>query len=71
MSSQYKENSFSTESSSASLVKGQNNMNKTAKPNINYLIKRILIERRQERKNTIAITIVCLSIILIFIYFQN
>jgi hypothetical protein len=71
MSSQYKENSFSTESSSASLAKGQNNMNKTAKPNIDYLIKRILIKRRQERKNTIAITTVCLSIILIFVYFQN
>ena len=68
MSSPYKENNFSTESFSALQAAAEN---KIARPNINHLIKRILVERRRERIVTIAIVAVCLSTILLFVFFQN
>ena len=50
MSAQYKENKFSIESLSASHAGSQDNTNKTARPNIDHLIKRVLSERRREKK---------------------
>ena len=71
MSSQYKENNFSTEKLLTSRATSQNNIDKTARPNIDHLIKRILIERRREKRNSNALVFVILSIILIFYFFQN
>ena len=50
MSSQYKDNIFSTEKFSISNTRTQNNINKTTKPNIDHLIKRILDEKKREKK---------------------
>ena len=50
MSSQYKENNFSTENRSASHTITQNNKDKITKPNIDHLIKRILVERRRKKR---------------------
>jgi|TARA_B110000211_G_scaffold216236_1_gene259110 hypothetical protein len=70
MSSRYKENNFSAESTLASTVIDKINVNKTGKPNIDKLIKIIHVERRRELRNSImAIGSLFLSIILIFIYF--
>ena len=69
MSSQYKENNFSTESVSSSNDETQNNINKTIRPDINYLIKRIHIQRRRERRNVIALIFFILSVVLIFVNF--
>ena len=70
MSSRYKENNFSAESTLASTVIDKNYINKTGRPNIDQLIKRVLVERRRElRNNIITIGFLFLSIFLIFIYF--
>ncbi len=71
MSSQYKKNNFSTENFSTPHTSSQNNINKTARPNIDHLIKRILVERRRVKRNSMALGFVILSIILIFYFFQN
>ena len=42
----------SVESLSGSYARSQDNKDKTVRPNIDYLIKKILVERRQERKKT-------------------
>ena len=70
MSSQHKENKFSVESLSGSYARSQDNKDKTVRPNIDYLIKKILVERRQERKKTITLGAIFLSIILFFTFFQ-
>ena len=69
MSLQYKENNFSTENLSTSHATSQNNTDKTARPNIDHLIKRILVERRREKRNSMALGFLVLSIILIFYFF--
>ena len=66
MSSQYKENNFSTENLSTSPAVIQN---KIVRPNIGHLIKKITAQRKREKKITIVLGTVILSIILIFIYF--
>jgi hypothetical protein len=71
MSLQYKENNFSTENLSTSHATPQNNIAKTARPNIDHLIKRILVERRREKRKSMALGFLVLSIILIFYFFQN
>tara|TARA_B110000285_G_scaffold191998_1_gene220122 strand:+ start:143 stop:358 length:216 start_codon:yes stop_codon:yes gene_type:complete len=71
MSSQYKENNFSTEKLLTSRATSQNNIDKTARPNIDHLIKRILIERKREKRNSKVLGFVILSIVLIFNFFQN
>ena len=69
MSSHYKENNFSTENTSNSVNISKNNKTVTAKPNINHLIKRIIDERRKQKKtNIITLGTVLLSIILIFYF---
>ena len=68
MSTQYKENNFSTENLSASRDKSQNNIDKTVRPNIDHLIKRILVERRREKIKSMALGFLVLSIILMFIF---
>ena len=69
MSSQYKKNNFSTENFSTPLTTSQNNIDKKARPNIDHLIKRIHIERRREKRNSMALGFLVLSIILIFYFF--
>ena len=71
MSSQYKENNFSTEKLLTSRATSQNNIDKKARPNIDHLIKRILIERKREKRNSKVLGFVILSIVLIFNFFQN
>ena len=68
MSTQYKENNFSTENLSTSHATSQNNIDKTARPNIDHLIKRILVERRREKIKSMALGFLVLSIILMFIF---
>ena len=51
MSSQYKENNFSTENLSTSHAVIQN---KIVRPNIGHLIKKITVERKREKKITIV-----------------
>ena len=70
MSSQYKENNFSTESLTASHTITQNNMSKVIKPNVGHLINKIVVERKREKKIAIALGAIVLSISLIFIFFQ-
>ena len=69
MSVQYKENNFSTESFLSSDTITKNKINKTTRPNIDHLIKRIIVERRRERRNITVLGVVCLSIILVFVFF--
>jgi|TARA_B110000971_G_C19837605_1_gene421028 hypothetical protein len=71
MSTQYKENNFSTASSLISDKITKNNINKITRPNIDHLIKRIIVERRRERRNITVLGVVCLSIIIIFVFFLN
>ncbi len=71
MSSQYKENNFSTENFSTSHATTQNNLDKTKRPNIDHLIKKILVERRRERRNTLTLGLVILSVVVSIIFFQS
>ena len=71
MSSQYNENNFSTEKLLTSQATSQNIIDKTARPNIDHLIKRILIEKRREKRKSQALGFIALSIILIFYFVQN
>jgi hypothetical protein len=71
MSSQYKENKFSIESLSGSRVRSQDNIDKTARPNIDELIKRVLSEKRREKKNNKILGAIFLSIFLFFIFFNT
>ena len=68
MSSAYKENNFSTENLSTLRDKSQNNIDKIVRPNIDHLIKRILVERRREKIKSMALGFLVLSIILMFIF---
>tara|TARA_B110000971_G_scaffold195339_1_gene209672 strand:+ start:167 stop:394 length:228 start_codon:yes stop_codon:yes gene_type:complete len=70
MSSQYKENNFSTEKFSTPHATSQNNINKTARPNIDHLIKKILIKRRRENRKSKTLAFVILSIIVYFVFFK-
>ena len=69
MSSQYKENNFSTKGLSSSNISSQNEENLIAKPNIDHLIKRILVERKREKKNTILTLVAVFSSIILIVYF--
>jgi|TARA_B100000780_G_C20853159_1_gene339103 hypothetical protein len=69
MSSHYKENNFSTENFPTSPT--ISNVNETKRPNIDDLIKKIIVRRRQERKNTMALGAVCLLVVLLFVFNQN
>ena len=68
MSSQYKDNIFSTENLSTSHARSQNNIDKTERPNIDHLMKRILVEKRREKRNSMAIVFLTLSTFSIFIF---
>jgi len=65
VSSQYKNNNFSTEKLSTSQVKSQKNIGETARPNIDHLIKKLLVERRRVRNSR---TLVFLVFVIIFIF---
>ena len=71
VSAQHKINKFSIEDLSDSYARFQNNKDKTARPNIDHLIKKIFVERRRERKKSITLGAITLSIILFFIYIAN
>ena len=71
MSSQYKDNIFSTENFSTSGTTTKNNINKKTRANIDHLIKRILVERRQKERKSMALGFLLLSIILIFIFLKQ
>ena len=71
MTKHYKENNFSTEKFLTSYTEPQKNMDKIARPNIDHLIKRILLERRKKKKNSTILGVFCLSIIFGFIFFQS
>ena len=71
MSLRYKENIFSTESHVTSSVANKNNIKIISRPNIDHLIKKIIVERRRERKKSITLGAISLSIILFFIYIAN
>jgi predicted nucleic acid-binding Zn ribbon protein len=69
MSSQYKDNNFSTEKLSTSHTRSQVNMGKTAipkRPNIDHLIKRLLVERRRE-KNFRVLVFSVLALVFVFL----
>jgi len=66
MSSQYKENNFSTESFSVIPAASQN---KITKPNIDHLLKRILDERKREKRSVIILVTISLSVICAFYFF--
>ena len=69
MSTRYRENNFSTESSSFSLTKDLKDIQTVAKPNIDNLIKRIHVERRREKKIFMAVGSVFFSAVLVFYFF--
>ena len=77
MSSQYKENNFSTENYKVLETTAQNEkkvlettaQNEKVRPNIDHLMKRILIQRRQERRNVFILGFAAVSIILILSLF--
>ena len=71
MSSQYKENKFSTENLLTSHTSSQNNIDDTVRPNIDHLIKRILVERRRGKRNTLILGTVFFTIILILYIFNT
>ena len=71
MSEHYKENNFSAENFSTSRTAPQENINKTTRPNIDHLIKRIMVKRRQERNTIIVLCTVSFSVILLFLLFLN
>ena len=71
MTSKYKKNNFSAKNSSTSLTEVQDYVDKSARPNIDHLIKKILDERRQERKNVMTLGVVFFSIVSISYFFQN
>ena len=72
MSSQYKENKFSTENLFTPTTSSQNNINDTTeRPNIDHLIKRILVERRRGKRNKQILGTVFFTIILILYIFNT
>ena len=71
MSSQYKENKFSTENLLTTHTSSQNNLDDTVRPNIDHLIKRILVERRRGKRNTLILGTVFFTIILILYIFNT
>jgi len=74
MSTQYKNNNFSTEQLSTSHTSSQDNIDKIVRPkrpNIDHLIKRLLVERRREKRNTLALGFVILSAVVSIIFFNS
>ena len=68
MSLRYKENNFSAESLLVSETKVKN---KITRPNIDHLIKRIMVEKRRERKKTLTLVFTSLSIIVCLIFYTT
>ena len=66
MVSKYKENNFSLKNFSTSLAVSKKN---TVSPNIDNLIKKILVERKRERINIISLGFVCLLVVVVFHFF--
>jgi len=68
MVSKYKENNFSLKNFSTSLAVSKKN---TVSPNIDNLIKKILVERKRERIKAITLGLISLSVFIMFIFYQN
>ena len=66
MNSQYKENNFSTENFKILETTAQN---EKMRPNIDHLMKKILIKRRQEKRNVFILGFAAFSVILILSFF--
>jgi hypothetical protein len=71
MSTQYKNNNFSTEQLSTSHTSSQDKIVRPKRPNIDHLIKRLLVERRREKRNTLALGFVILSAVVSIIFFNS
>ena len=71
VSAQHKINKFSIEDLSDSYARFQNNKDKTPRPNIDHLIKKILVKRRQERRKVSILWFTTLSIILTLVFFKS
>ena len=69
MSSKYKVNNFSTETLYNPNTTAQHDRYKTTRPKIDHLMKRIIDDRKREKKKIVAFGSVFLSIILIFNFF--
>ena len=70
MSLKFKANNFSIETAYNSNTTAQHKTYKTTKPKIDLLMKRIIDDRKREKKKIVAFGSVFLSIILIFNFFQ-
>ena len=66
MSSQYKENNFSTENFKVLETTAQN---EKIRPNIDHLMKKMIIKKKQERRNVFFLGFAAVSIILILTFF--
>jgi hypothetical protein len=74
MSNQYKDNNFSIEKLSTSHASYQDNIGKTVRPkrpNIDHLIKRLIVERRREKRNTLALGFVILLVVVLTVFFKS
>ena len=77
MSSQYKENNFSTENFKVLEITAQNEkkvlettaQNEKKRPNIDHLMKKMIIKKKQERRNVFFLGFAAVSIILILTFF--
>jgi Holliday junction resolvase RusA-like endonuclease len=70
VSLKYKVNNFSSETVYNPNTTAHHNTYKTTKPRIDHLMKRIIDDRKKEKKITVAFGSVFFSIILIFHFFQ-
>ena len=70
MNSKYKVNKFSANTVYNLNTTSQYNTLKTTKPRIDYLMKRIIDDRKKEKKNFVVFGTLFLSIFLIFHFFQ-
>ena len=70
MNLKYKVNNFSSETLYNPNTTAHHDTCKITKPKIDYLMKRIIDERKKEKKNFVVFGAVFLSIFLIFNFFQ-
>jgi len=70
VSSKYKVNNFSTETLYNPNTTAQHDRYKTTRPKIDHLMKRIIDDRKKEKKNFVVFGTFFLLIFLIFYFFQ-
>tara|TARA_B110000467_G_C17994457_1_gene302067 strand:+ start:223 stop:435 length:213 start_codon:yes stop_codon:yes gene_type:complete len=69
MNLKYKENNFSIDSVSTPHTSAQYNTYKTAKPNIDRLIKRLIDEKKRGKKRSFIILGIIFFLIILMFYF--